>query len=49
MIKKKIKKKLKKINKCREYIESTSLAAILALFIVGRAQFNAKKGNKKNS
>jgi hypothetical protein len=46
---KKIKKKIKKVNKCREYIQSVSMAAIMGLFIVIRANKDAKKGDKKNS
>ena len=33
-----IKKKLKKANKCREFIQTTSVAIVLALIIVVKSQ-----------
>ena len=49
MIKKKIKKKIKKAIKCKEYLQSVSLAAIIGLIIVIRANANAKKDYKEDS
>jgi|TARA_R100000152_G_C6738633_1_gene162594 hypothetical protein len=49
MIKEKIKKNLKKANKCREFIQTTSIAVVVALFIVAKAQCDAKKSYKKHS
>ena len=49
MIKKKLKKSLKKANKCAEYLQSVSLVAIMGLIIVIRANANAKKDHKKDS
>jgi|TARA_R100000458_G_C8235689_1_gene216132 hypothetical protein len=49
MIKERIKKSVKKANKCREYMQNTSIALILALLIVAKAQYDAKKSYKKHS
>tara|TARA_R100001082_G_scaffold89507_1_gene55978 strand:- start:1353 stop:1502 length:150 start_codon:yes stop_codon:yes gene_type:complete len=49
MIKEKIKRSLKKANKCREFIQTTSIAAVMGLFIVAKAQCDAKKSYKKHS
>tara|TARA_R100000008_G_C3509505_1_gene128060 strand:- start:448 stop:597 length:150 start_codon:yes stop_codon:yes gene_type:complete len=49
MIKEKIKKSFKTAKKCHEFFQTVSLAAIMGLFIVARAQRDAKKSNKKGS
>jgi len=38
MNKEKLKKKLKKANKCKEFIQTTSVAIVLALIIVAKSQ-----------
>ena len=38
MNKEKLKEKIKKANKCREFIQTTSVAIVLALIIVAKSQ-----------
>jgi hypothetical protein len=38
MNKEKLKKKLEKANKCKEFIQRTSVAIVLALIIVAKSQ-----------
>ena len=38
MIREKLKEKIKKANKCREYVQTTSIALIMALVIVVKSQ-----------
>jgi hypothetical protein len=38
MIREKLKEKIKKANKCREFIQTTSVAIVLALIIVAKSQ-----------
>tara|TARA_R100000995_G_C3447346_1_gene106360 strand:- start:316 stop:468 length:153 start_codon:yes stop_codon:yes gene_type:complete len=38
MIREKLKEKIKKANKCKEYLQTTSIAIVLALIIVAKSQ-----------
>ena len=38
MIREQLKEKIKKANKCREFIQTTSVAIVLALIIVVKSQ-----------
>tara|TARA_R100000664_G_C2719485_1_gene113468 strand:- start:387 stop:539 length:153 start_codon:yes stop_codon:yes gene_type:complete len=38
MIKEKIKKGLARANKCKDYVQTTSIAIVLALIIVAKSQ-----------
>ena len=48
MNKKKLKEKLKTANKCRQFLQTTSVAVILALFIVVKSQ-KTKNEYKKDA
>tara|TARA_R100000152_G_C6554189_1_gene27540 strand:+ start:269 stop:418 length:150 start_codon:yes stop_codon:yes gene_type:complete len=48
MIREKLKEKIKKANKCREFIQTTSVAIVLALIIVIKSQ-RFKHEFKKNT
>ncbi len=49
MIREKVKKTMKKAKKCHQYVQTTSMALIMALFIVVKSQGHAtpKRKNKK--
>tara|TARA_R100001079_G_scaffold95017_1_gene58006 strand:+ start:525 stop:683 length:159 start_codon:yes stop_codon:yes gene_type:complete len=49
MIREKVKKTIKKAKKCSEYVQTTSMALIMALFIVVKSQGHAtpKRKSKK--
>ena len=51
MIREKVKKTIKKAKKCSEYVQTTSMALIMALIIVVKSQGHPtpKRKNKKNS
>ena len=48
MTREKLKKTIKKANKCREYVQTTSIALIMALIIVVKSQghLTPKRKNK---
>ena len=49
MIREKVKKTIKKAKKCHEYVQTTSMALIMALFIVVKSQGHQGEKVKKNS